>query len=146
MTLMNYMWITSYRFCASIFHWRLNELSNSSQPLLIVKHSFVLQALYREVLIFLFLSCAAIESVTIWYILNLLCHCSLSLVLMRYTGGMAGHSCCRLSREFVHHWSLQWPSTTACSCDEETSWIKVIFEVLSLEIWFISLYALHMNV
>jgi len=44
---------------------------------------------------------------------------------MCYTGGMAGHSCCTLSREFVHRWSLQWPSTTACSCDEETWWIKV---------------------
>jgi len=50
----------------------------------------------------------------------------LSDLLVCYTGGMAAHSCCRISREFDDHWSLQWPSTTACSCDEETWWIKVV--------------------
>jgi len=68
-----------------------------------------------------------IKSVTVRYYL-------LSELLMYYTGGMAGHSCCRLSREFVHRWRLQWPSTTACSCDEETWWIKVVFIILSLMI------------
>ena len=89
MTLTNYMWITSYRFCASIFHWWLNELWNSSQPLLIVKHSSVLQALCRGGLICLFshvLRCniyrsetprvtalslrMVTELVTVWYIWN----------------------------------------------------------------------------